>query len=97
MKTAEQINWKTTESDNATITAIVKRTVALAKKHGVSYDTMTARMDLVATHGNGCALDLAKLLAFDDLNFSHDVFGIARHINRETGQLEDFFVPRCAL
>lgn len=24
-----------------------------------------------------------------------DVYGIRRHINRETAQLEDFFSPRC--
>jgi hypothetical protein len=41
-------------------------------------------------------LDLDKLLTADDFNFSHDVFGIARHINRRTGEIEDFFVPRCA-
>jgi hypothetical protein len=53
-------------------------------------------MDLQATHANGCRLDFNALLGFRDADFAHDIFGIRRHINRETGQLEDCFVPRCA-
>lgn len=51
-------------------------------------------MDVTATHASGNPLDLNRLLAADDFNFAHDVFGIARHLNRETGQLEDHFSPR---
>lgn len=54
-------------------------------------------MDVTACHANGCPLDLEKLLHADAFNFSHDVFGIARYINRNTGKLENCFVPRCAL
>lgn len=54
-------------------------------------------MDFTATHANGCPLDLKRLLAADDFNFAHDAFGIARHLNRETGQLENHFLPRFAL
>lgn len=54
-------------------------------------------MDIIATHANGNPLDFDKLLAADDFNFAHDVFGICRHLNRETGELEDFFSPRCSL
>jgi hypothetical protein len=54
-------------------------------------------MDFTATHASGCPLDLQRLLEADDLNFAHDAFGIERHLNRTTGQLEDYFVPRYAL
>lgn len=37
---------------------------------------------------------LNELLHADDSNFIHDVFGILRHINTETGELQDCFVPR---
>jgi hypothetical protein len=53
-------------------------------------------MDITACHLNGCKLDLAKLLAADDFNFAHDVLGIRRHIDRETGQLMNCFRPRFA-
>lgn len=51
-------------------------------------------MDLCACHANGNPLRLADLLAADDLNFTHDITGIARHMDRETGQLRDLFSPR---
>lgn len=51
-------------------------------------------MDITAVHANGNQLDLTALLAADDSNFAHDVFGIRRHLNRDTGELEDFFTPR---
>lgn len=54
-------------------------------------------MDITGTHCNGFPLDLARLLAADDFNFAHDVGGIVRHVNRETGQLMDQFTPRYAL
>lgn len=59
------------------------------------------RMDITATHANGCPLDLARLLDADDFNFAHDVFGIARHLDRDGasatgGQLLNCFVPRFA-
>ena len=31
------------------------------------------------------------------MDFSHDITGIRGHINRDTGKLEDFFIPRYAL
>lgn len=53
-------------------------------------------MDITATHANGCPLKLAELLAADDFNFSHDVAGIYRHLDRTTGKLLDCFLPRFA-
>lgn len=53
--------------------------------------------DIDATHRCGCALRLADLLAADDLNFSHDIGGIVRHLDRKTGKLGGNFLPRFAL
>ena len=38
-----------------------------------------------------------RLLAFPDFDFTHDVLGIQRHLNRKTLQFDDCFVPRCGL
>lgn len=60
-------------------------------------DRLSLMMDLEACHCNACPLDLAALLmALRDIDFIHDVAGISRHLNRDTGQLEDYFRPRYA-
>jgi len=89
-----KINFKVTDENFKIIHKIAKRAVQMADVHGVDYPMMDAHMDLTATHMNGNPLRLADLLVADDANFAHDVFGIRRHINRRTGQLENCFVPR---
>jgi hypothetical protein len=51
--------------------------------------------DIEAVHCNGCPLDLQKFINFEDFDFEHDVAGIYRHLDRETGKLKDLFSPRC--
>jgi len=75
------------------IAKIVKRAQTLDS----GYITIDAMMDIEATHCSGNPLDLAKLLEFDDFNFSHDVFGIRRTLNRHTGKLTCCFSPRCSI
>jgi hypothetical protein len=41
-------------------------------------------------------LNLRDLASASDGDFAHDVFGIRRHLNRETKKLEDSFMPRYA-
>jgi hypothetical protein len=53
-------------------------------------------MDLCATHANGTPMDFERLLNADETSFWHDLRGIARHLNRETGQLDGMFLPRFA-
>ena len=96
-------NWQVTRSDKARaeeerelIVQIATRASELADEYGVKYTVMTATMDLIQTHKD-TPLDLAGLLAADDGNFGHDVFGIRRHMNHTTGKLEGCFVPRYAL
>ena len=57
--------------------------------------TATKSIKWETTKGDS-ELDLQKLLDAPDGDFGHDVFGIRRHINRQTGELENCFLPRCA-
>jgi hypothetical protein len=59
------------------------------------FDRMSVSMDLIAAHTSGTPLKLEELLVARDGDFAHDVFGISRHIDRSTGQL-DCFMPRYA-
>lgn len=59
-------------------------------------ERISMMMDLSACHANGCPLRLEELLNADGLHFTHDVCGIAANIDRETGRLGNFFVPRFA-
>lgn len=61
---------------------------------GVAVQKLDVMMDLEATYAV-CPLDLEKLNDFDRGNFGHDIAGIYRHLNRETGELMDCFLPRC--
>ena len=84
----------TTRQQVKTIAQIAARAVNMANKAGIAYTYMDAVMDLESCVSNGCTLDLDRLLAADDFNFSHDVFGIRANINRESGLLENCFSPR---
>lgn len=92
----QQIRFNVSKDDAKLILEIVTRAEVVATDLHSAIDRMSLTMDLTATHANGCALKLADLLAANRTDFIHDVFGIMRHINRETGQLGDCFVPRYA-
>lgn len=88
------IAWeKLTKEDCEKINKIAIRASGIAG----NIDAVSLDMDLTACQVGDSPLDLNKLLAFDDFNFAHDIGGISRHMNRETGKLEDCFVPRCAV
>lgn len=91
-----RINWTTTREDCELIGHIAARAALMVERVGVDYPKIELMMDLTATHANGCPLRLRDLLAADEMNFAHDIFGIRRHINRNTGKMEDSFVPRFA-
>lgn len=90
------ISFHVTKGEYRAINNIAQRAHAMAQAAGVDYPVLEAHMDVTACHANGCPLKLSELAAADDFNFAHDVFGIRRHINRETGQLENCFLPRFA-
>lgn len=87
-----KVKFKTTKEEYSIVSKVVKR----AKKELIITDGISLSMDLTATHSNGTLLDFDKLLAFDEENFGHDIYGIIRHIDRSTGKLTRGFLPRCA-
>lgn len=90
------INWHCDKSEMKQISAIVKRANALGLCGFDNYSNQTANMDIAACHCNGNPLNLDKLLNAPDFDFTHDMCGICRHIDRETGELKNCFSPRCS-
>jgi hypothetical protein len=92
------LSFTVSKTDGEKIREIAKRAHALAVEADVADADfrMTMTMDLTACHANGCPLKLEELLAAEPFDFSHDVFGIRRHLNRETGELGGCFLPRFA-
>ena len=88
------INFDVTKTERKLIELIAERAFRMARKAGIEYPMMDAEMDLTAVHRNGNPLRLKELLTADVPNFTHDVFGILRHIDRTTGALKSCFVPR---
>ena len=88
------VNFDCSKTEARLIAKIANRAVIMAANNGVKYPFMDCEMDVTAVHCNGCTLNLERLLAADDFNFAHDVFGIRRHIDRETGKLQNCFLPR---
>ena len=82
------VNFDCTHEELMLLDEITARALANVK--------LNLAMDIAACHLNGCPLDLKKLLTFEDADFFHDINGISEHINRNTGKLENFFLPRCA-
>lgn len=83
------------------IVEIAERYNAKRVKNGFKpVDQMSLIMDITACHCNGCPLNLEALAdpeQVDDYNLTHDLFGISQNINRDTGELENHFLPRAAL
>ncbi|MEQ9132678.1 MAG: hypothetical protein RJQ08_08555 [Salinisphaeraceae bacterium] len=69
--------------------------VGRAKSMGLLVDDVCAlHMDLTALHHH-TPLDFQKLANASDFCFVHDIGGIQAHMDRETGQLLNHFLPRC--
>ena len=95
---------KTTYTERAEMNLVQRiheRYVAMCKKNGVEEpeDLADTRCDFyyARKHLN---LDLEALLAFDDFNFAHDIFGIKNNIVRvgalaDEGKMRNNFLPRC--
>lgn len=71
---------------------VFKRALKLYQELDVDCDSLSLHMDLALCHQT-TLLDLERLLEARDADFAHDVGGIVRHLDRETGHLKDCFVP----
>lgn len=86
------ISWKTDKSDIEIINQITQRAFRDVLVPGRNF--LDLNMDITAAHSNGCRLKLAELLKADDFNFAHDIIGIVRNLDRDTGKLMNCFCPR---
>ncbi len=84
-----------TKQEHLIVAQIASRAVELYSAHGVGLTRLDCMMDIEAVHET-IGLKLEELLNADDGNFAHDIGGIDQHLNRETLELEDCFVPRFA-
>lgn len=91
------INFDIGEEDAPYVKIIVERALAIYTRNNVQRSVMDITMDIIATHLNGCPLDLKRMSEADDFNLMHDVNGINRHIDRRNAQLRDCFLPRFRL
>lgn len=79
-----------TKEEMLTIVEIAKR----AEEKGLlMFDRMSLIMDLENAH-NQFNLRLDDFLKAEDLDFSHDIVGIQKNINRETKTVGNCFLPR---
>jgi hypothetical protein len=90
------VRFDADRTELALILSIVKRFERIASGV-VNTNRMTLLMDMEACHCNGCPLDLEAMNAAErDMDLAHDVAGITRHLDRETGKLGGCFSPRFA-
>ena len=92
---ASEINWDVSPEDGKLIAAILNRALGLGLLR--RENAINTEMDIIATHNHNVKLRLADWLAADDFNFKHDLLGIDRHMNRDTGKLGGHFLPRFAV
>lgn len=76
------------------IRSIARRAAHVARTANVAYPPMDAALDVLAVHVNGNPLRLDELLCAKTADFAHDIFGIQRHLDRDTGKLQMCFKPR---
>lgn len=72
---------------------IIKIVARIMQKWGPSVEPKLLAMELTACHLNGTRLNLWGLSLADDNQLQRDVFGIRRHIDRDTGKLKEGFEP----
>lgn len=91
------ISWSTSKESQDLILSIAER-VWKEKMFRDAYmgSIMSLIMDLTVTHVNGCPLKLSDMLTGLDCDVFHDIAGIFRHLDRQTGKLGGCFVPRYA-
>lgn len=90
------IKFNASEADAALIALIAQRACNVRAWANRGIDKLDLELTITAVHLNDCALDLQQLLEFEQFDFTYDILGMLRHIDRETGKLNDSFLPRCA-
>lgn len=88
------VKFNSTRAEFTLIVDIAARARRAAQKVNVDYPECDAHMDIEATHCNGNPLRLQELYEASDAHFNHDVMGIRKFIDRDTGKLMGGFTPR---
>jgi hypothetical protein len=92
------LNWKTSKEDLDLISKIADRFLSAPEIRCYSRaNKIDVIRDIEAAHNNGCPIELYRLANAEGLDFFHDVIGIINNINRETGKLDNCFLPRFAV
>ena len=76
------------------IQKIADRAVSEYALHNIRVNRLDVLMDITAVHFGGCKLRLDDMLAADEFNFIHDITGINRNLDRDSGTLANCFRPR---
>lgn len=94
----QKLSFDCSLNDKILIGKIVQRATEMASQAGVKegIDFMTLAMDITACHCNGTPIKLLQLLMSSPEDFSHDVTGIGRFIDRNTARLMNDFQLRFA-
>lgn len=88
------VSFRISREDAKLVRAIIERIERFENFDLSKRDRTDWQMDLYATNANGNRMDFSRLLAADDFNFIHDIVGIYRNLDRETGKLMNLFTPR---
>lgn len=86
------VKFDCSRKDTRLIVKVAKRAIQEGLRN--STDLQDVQMDITATHCNGNPLRLEELLAAKPGDFGHDVMGIYRFLDRDTGKLTGHFLPR---
>lgn len=96
MMAQREVSFECGSADRIAAGKIATRYRKLVWRHGAEpRSRVEIQMDLIATHANGCPMNFHRLWQADDFNLIHDVGGIERHLDRDTGKLLNCFLPRC--
>ena len=87
-----EVSFSTTRNEDEVIRRILDRAIELNIIEHAERTNLS--MDLSATHCNGCPMCFEALETATDFDFLHDLSGIQAHLNRNTGNLKDHFLPR---
>lgn len=75
---------------------LINKIMDRAEQLGVSFDRMTLYMDLRYVD-ESIGLRLEDFLNGSDVSFLHDIHGIQKNFNRDTKEMDNFFLPRYAV
>lgn len=74
---------------------VVQRAVFHYSEFGVVLDPLRLMLDLSAAKSSIPTINFEALLESEDDDFAHDISGVIKNLNRETGHLENNFLLRC--